>query len=302
MEAYSKIAEASGALLPLEELADLLDIDATEEEFEGIIASDESLSSKIFVESGHVVMRRPGSDLAHAQEMAREELRRRSRAIANLENASSFARPLSRDALFLAVAGTNSYLSASEGDDIDLYCITKTDGLWAFLLKSFLLSRIYALTRKAAPPFCFSFVMDERRAKEELGRPQDALFARDTLTAKVISEHEAYFPILERASWMKSYFPSLYERKMKEAESLKHADSRVKKGSRVLNSWLFLTLGTYVSLKAWAKNRRLAKQGRREAIFRTNKGPGHLEFVSRRYMEIGKMYQGMKRGRLHALS
>jgi len=302
VDAYCRIAAASGGLLSLEDLVDLLAIDAAVEEVEERIASDGWLASRVFVESGHVLMRHPGSDRAGAGEAMREERRRRRRAVANLERARAFTGPLSKDAIFVAVAGTNSYLSAAEDDDIDLYCITKTNGMWAFMLKSFILARIYSLARKPAAPFCFSFVMDERRARDELSRPQDALFARDTLTAKVISDAGAYYPILEGASWMRNYFPSLYERKMREAGSPKGTNLRAGKGSRIMNSWLFLTLGSYVSLKAWAQNRRLAKEGRSDDIFRTNIGPGHLEFVSRKYVELGKMYRGLRSGRRNALS
>ena len=296
VEAYCRIAAAAGGLLSLEDLVDLLAIEATAEEVERRVASDDWLASKVFVESGHVFVRQPGSAPSRAVEAILEEGRRRQRAVANLERARTFAGPLRRGAVFVAVAGTNSYLSAAEDDDIDLYCITKTNGMWAFMLKSFILARIYSFTRKPDTPFCFSFIMDENWARDELSRPQDALFARDSLTAKVISEADSYYPILERASWMKSYFPSLYDRKMKEAGSRKRADQHADKGSRILNLWLFLTLGSFVSLRAWARNRKLAKDGRPDDLFRTNIGPGHLEFVSRKYLELGRMYSGLRSG------
>src|SRR5713101_5662092 len=185
--AYSKIAEASGGLLTLKDLVELLAIDTTEEELEESISSDESLSSKVFIESGLVLLRHPGSDRGSAREAAEEEDRRRRRAVANVEAARAFARLLGKDTIFVAVAGTNSYLSAAVGDDIDFYCITKTDGMWAFMLKSLILSRVFSSLRRPNPPFDFSFVMDEKSANEELVRPKGALYARDTLNAKVIS-------------------------------------------------------------------------------------------------------------------
>jgi hypothetical protein len=62
-----------------------------------------------------------------------------------------------------------------------------------------------------------------------------------------------------------------------------------------MNSWLFLTLGSYVALRAWVLNRKLAKRGRTDAIFKTWIGPGRLEYASRRYLELGKMYQGLEK-------
>jgi len=293
--AYSKIAEASGGLLTLKDLLELLAIDATEEELEQGISSDESLSSKVFVESGLVLSRHPGSDRGSAREAAEEEDRRRRRAMANVEAARAFARLLSKDTVFVAVAGTNSYLSASVSDDIDFYCITKTDGMWAFMLKSLILSRVFSLLRRPTPPFDFSFVMDEERANDELSRPKGALYARDTLNARVISGSDAYRTILENASWMKSYFPSLYERRLAEVGLGQGRSLPGKKGSKIVNSWLFITLGSYVALRAWILNRKLAKQGKSDAIFKTWIGPGRLEYASRRYVELGKMYQGLEK-------
>ena len=292
---YSKIASRSGALLSLKDLVELLAIEATEEELEKSISSDESLAAKVFVESGRVLPRQPGFDQGTAREATEEEVRRRDRAIANVEAGRVFARLLGKDAVFVAVAGTNSYLSASVGDDIDFYCITKTDGMWAFMLKSLILSRISSLVRRDGPPFCFSFVLDEKRANEELGRPKNALYARDALTAKVISSSVAYRRILENASWMRSYFPNAYDRRLGEASLRKNPNPAAERGSSVINSLLFITLGSYVSLRAWILNRRLAKQGRADAIFKTTIGPGHLEYASRRYLELGKMYQALEK-------
>ena len=295
MLAYCKIAAASSALLSLRDLRDLLGVDATEEEIGRIITSDSSLSQEVSVMSGHVLLRGPGSDPAAAREATEEAERRRMRALANVEAARVFARLLNKDAIFVAVAGTNSYLSAAEGDDIDFYCITKTDGMWAFMLKSLLLSRACSVTRKGAPPFCFSFVMDERTARDELGRPKGALYARDTLTAKVISGGAAYHSVLKSASWMRSYFPAVYDRRLGEVDGGRGPQQSAGNRPKVLNMLLLLTLGSYVRLRAWAMNRRLARQGRSDAVFKTWIGPGRLEYASRRYVELGKMYQALEK-------
>lgn len=170
--AYVRIAAASGALLSLKDLVELLGVDATEKELEDIISTDRFLSSRVSIWSGLVLMSEGGASREGALVATENEGKRRRRAIANVEDATIFSRPLTRDAPMVAVAGTNSYLSAGEGDDIDFYCITKTDGMWAFMLKALLLSRVSSATKKSAPPFCFSFVLDERRARDELSRPR----------------------------------------------------------------------------------------------------------------------------------
>jgi hypothetical protein len=292
---YCKIAAASGAAVSVKDLVDLLALDVTEEGLEESIASDEALASKVLVESGLVVLMGPGSDRGAARDAIKEAERRRRRAIANIEAARVFARLFSKDAIFVAVAGTNSYLSAVEGDDIDYYCVTKTDGMWAFLLKTLILSRIRSLVRTTAAPLCFSYVMDEKLARNEPRRPKTAVHARDTLTAKVISGDAFYHELLENASWMGSFFPTIYERRLRETGSRQDHLPPPKRGSHVMNSWLFLTLGSYLGLKAWILNRKLAKQGRQGAVFKTWIEPGRLEYASRRYVELGKMYQGLEK-------
>ncbi len=294
MLAYIRIAAASGALLSLKDLVELLGIDTTEKELEDLVSTDRSLSSQVFIWSGLVLMKEPGASSEGAQAATKNEEKRRLRAIANVEAARTFAQPLIRDAAMVAVAGTNSYLSAAEDDDIDFYCITKADGMWAFMLKALVLSRVSSVTRKSAPPFCFSFVLDHRRARDELSMPKDALFARDTLTAKVISGTGAYHELLEWGPWMSNYFASLYDRRLRESGATSSPPPK-RRGSRVLNSLLFLTVGSYVSLRAWVLNRKYAKQGRSEDIFTTKIGPDRLEYVSRSYAELGKMYQPLQK-------
>jgi len=293
--AYCRIAAGSGALLSLKDLVDLLSIDATIEELEESITSDEWLAPKVLVESGQVVLKSPGPDQGAARRAVEEAGEKRRRAVANIEAARAFARLFSKDAVFVAVAGTNSYLFAAEGDDIDYYCITKTDGMWAFMLKALILSRISSMVRSDVPPFCFSYVMDERQSRDVASRPKTAVHARDTLTVKVISGDATYHATLENEPWMRSYFPTFYDRRLRESESRNEQRSSVGKGSRMVNSLLFLTLGSYLSLKAWTLNRRLAKQGRSDAVFKTWIEPGRLEYASRRYVELGKTYQALEK-------
>jgi hypothetical protein len=292
---YCKIAASSGALLSIKDLADLLAVEVTEEELQEGISSDESLASKVYVESGLVALLAPGSDRATARKAIEEGEKRRRRALSNIEAARAFSRLFSKDTMFVAVAGTNSYLSALEGDDIDFYCITKTDGMWAFMLKALVLSRVISSARRSTPPFCFSYVMDKRRAIDEPRSLMTAVHARDTLMAKVITGQATYHAVLERSSWMRSFFPALYERRLREGGPQQGPLPSVGKGSRILNLWLYRTVGPYLALKAWMLNRRLAKQGEQDAVFEAWIEPGRLEYASRRYAELGNMYQALEK-------
>ncbi len=92
---------------------------------------------------------------------------------------------------------------------------------------------------------------------------------------------------------MRTYFPSLYDRRLKETDS--NPPMAVGKGSRTLNLLIFFTLGSYVSLKAWILNRKLVKWGRDDEVFVTKIGPDRLEYSSRGYAELGKMYQPLQK-------
>jgi hypothetical protein len=295
---YCRIAAVSGAPLAIDDLVGLLAIDATEEELEQSLASDEWLASKVYVEEGLMALVAPGSDREAARKAIEEAERRRRRALSNIEAAKAFSGLFRRDTIFTAVAGTNSYLSAADSDDIDYYCITETDGMWLFMLKALILSRIRTLSNRSAPPFCFSYVMDKRQAIEDPSSPKTAVRARDTLTAKLISGEATYHAVLEGSPWMRAFFPAIYERRLKETGTRDETYPSSETGSRILylaNLWLFHTIGPYLALKAWVLNRRLAKRGKQDSVFQTWIEPGRLEYASRRYAELGKMYQALEK-------
>src|SRR5271170_5865776 len=102
---YCKIAAVSGAPLAIDDLVGLLAIDATEEELERSIASDEWLSSKVYVEAGLMALVAPGSDREAARKAIQEAERRRRRALSNIEAAKAFSGLFRRDTIFTAVAG-----------------------------------------------------------------------------------------------------------------------------------------------------------------------------------------------------
>ena len=292
--AYCGFAAASGAALYLNDLLELMSVDATAEELGKAISADEYLGPRLTVESGLVLLRQAGSNEAAFATKVEEAEKKRKQALANIEEAKKFARFFTKDSLFVAVAGTTSYLSATVNDDIDFYIVTKTNGMWSFMLRALILSRLAAQSHPSIRPFCFSFVMDERKWKEEFSKDRGPLSARDTLTSKVISGLDSYHEVLERAGWMESHFPKFYQRRLMETRGT-GGGGRGKSGSRVVNELLFLTLGTYVSLKAWALNRRLASQGRSDAVFVTRIAPDRLEYASRRYLNLGKMYQALEK-------
>ena len=117
------------------------------------------------------------------------------------------------------------------------------------------------------------------------------------LPAKVISGSAALHALLEEASWMETYFPVFYGMRLRETElkgrggSTEVADGR--RGSTVVNSFLFHTLGSFLRMKAWALNRRLTKAAWHSSIFETMVGKGHYMYESKKYRRLRRMYRDM---------
>lgn len=294
IEVFCKIASENGAAISLRELIGLAGIVGDEGELADAFLADSMLRSKFLLESGYVLERSAVSETS-AHPMVEEEEKRRARAHANLSRASAFGMSLLRGTVLVSVSGANSYLSARENEDIDFFCVTKTNGMWAFMLKALVLARVYMLANKDSPELCFSCVMDERWANQAFRMRQPPIFARDALTAKVIGGRTAYHALLEEAPWMGGYFPVFYDMRLRETEE---HDSRLprdgaagRNGSSVLNSFLYFTLGSFIRMKSWALNRKFTKAAWHSAIFATKIGKGHHIYESNRYRRLRGMYR-----------
>ncbi|MDA4131857.1 MAG: hypothetical protein OK454_01850, partial [Thaumarchaeota archaeon] len=140
-----------------------------------------------------------------------------------------------------------------------------------------------------SPPFCFSYVIDEERARTEFGEAKDGLFARDALSAHVLAGRDFYRSLLIAGSWMQGYFPRMYARRVVNRD----ADGRPatpRAGSALLNSFLFYSVGTYVRMKAALLNRQYRRRGETSAVFQSRIGKDHCVYESNRYRRLRRMY------------
>jgi len=294
IETFCQIARENGAAITLRELIGLAAIDASERELEGAFLSDSKLHSRFLLESGYV-FERPLMAEEAAQKIVEEENERRERASANIRGATRFGRSIMGGTVLVSVSGSNSYLSASENEDVDFFCITEANGMWKFMLKALVLARMHRLANRDVPELCFSCVMDEKWATQAFRTRQPPIFARDALTAKVISGTAAYDSLLKEASWMESYFPVFYKMRLREAKLEEpHGPgpvSAVKGGSVVVNSLLYLIVGSFLRIKSWALNRRLTKEARHSSVFETKIGRGHYIYESNRYRNLSVIYE-----------
>jgi hypothetical protein len=294
IEALCQIARENGAAISLRELIGLAAIDASEHELEGAFLSDSNMRSRFLLESGFVLERSLVAEKG-ALQIVEEERRRRARASANLMKAWRFGKMLTKGAVFVSVSGANSYLVARDNEDIDYFCVTRTNGMWRFILKTLILARIHRLANKDVPELCFSCIMDEKWAIQAFMARQPPIFARDALAAKVIGGNGAYHGLLSQASWMEDYFPAHYRTRLRETGLDEHERSRsdgTERGSSaILNSFLFHILGSFLRTKSWALNRKLTKAERYSSIFNAKIGTGHFIYESNKYRNLRAIYE-----------
>jgi hypothetical protein len=317
IEVFCQIARENGAAISLRELIGLAGLEASEPELAEAILADSSLGSRLLLESGYVFERQGGAGSAPPpatttggsvlanQQRQDDRKRRRARAEANLKRASAFGRFLVPGSVVVSVSGANSYLSAREDEDIDFFCVTKTDGLWAFMLKALILARVNRLMNRGEPPFCLSCIMDEDWAAKAFTTRQPLIFARDALTVKLIGGIDAYQKLIDSASWMEGYFPVLYRTRLRETdpgarpEPAPSSEGRPRQGSAaavVANAFLCCVLGSFLRMKSWALNRKLTRAAWFSAIFDMKFGRGHYIFESKRYERLRAMYGELEEG------
>ena len=297
VELLLAIARAKGSLLSAKDIDDLTDLLPEGADLGSIWNRFPSLDSRYKVKGGLVVERRASN--YQASSGALEDQRwRRARAERYIEYAREFSFLSGKRWIrVLSVAGSTSYRATSENDDIDIFCVTERDSLWIYLTRALLLARVFKLVRPAAPRFCFSCVLDEEYAGRLFASPNDALFARDALTAQVLRGSLFYDGLLRRGQWLSEYFPKLHGRR-KAQHSGAFEDTSVTRPSvarKALNHFLFLTVGYYVRLKSILLNRKLRRTGRLDSLFRVISSPNHCIFESQNYQELRRIYSKFKR-------
>lgn len=269
--------------LSIERLASLIPF-FSEPELLSLLSSSDALKSRYAIHHGQIIRRFPEDNIS------------KKRAIINLKIAESFLRYCySVNAKVLAVSGSNSYLSASADDDIDIFCITERNTLWPFIARALIFARLYRLIKRSYPQITVSCAMDSEYAINQFIKPKDLLFARDALSTKVMKGHGYYRRLLERSAWIKKMYPVEYKNKVEELGHYPIADiGRMSLLSYILNRLFYILVGGYIRLKSYILNRRLAKEKRYTSIFRLKIGYDHLIYESSFYVVLRRLYSLIK--------
>jgi hypothetical protein len=226
-----------------------------------------------------------------------DPVQRRMRAAEFLSRASdAFPRPMSESDPWLrcvAVTGSVAYGSAHPGDDLDFLVVTRHGAVWFFLGAVFLLRRLRPRAREARGPqrTCFNYVVDDAQILRDYRIPRGLLFAREALTAKVLSGDAFYRGLLGSSAWLQHEAPRLLSRWKEGGEFPSPPTSeRAPWLVRLLNVPLFFVLGAYLQLAGLVRNRKLRRSGAPDLCFRTTTMPGRLTYSSRRFRRLSAAY------------
>jgi hypothetical protein len=296
VELLLAIARAKGSLLSAKDIDELTGLFPAGADLGSIWNQIPSLDSRFEVKGGLLVERKVSNNQASSGAIEDQKWRR-ARAERYIEYAREFSLFSGKTWIrVLSVAGSTSYKATSENDDIDFFCVTEEDSLWIYLTKALLLARIFRLVRPGSPRFCLSCVLDENYARRLFASPNDALFARDALTAQVLRGSLFYDGLLLRGQWLSDYFPKLYGlRKAQHVGTFEDTNvTRPIVARKALNHFLFLTVGYYVRLKSILLNRKLRRAGRLDSLFRVISSPDHCIFESKSYLALRRIYGEFK--------
>jgi hypothetical protein len=296
VEILLAIARVKGSLLSTKDIDELTDLLSTGADITSIWDRTPVLDSRYELQGGLVIEKHVKSSQTRAERL--DDMNQRT---ARAEKYIKYAREFSflsgrRWIRVFSVAGSTSYKSTSESDDVDIFCVTERDSLWIYLTKALILARVFKLVRPRSPRFCFSCMLDEDYARRLFASPNDALFARDALTTQVLQGSLFYDGLLQRGQWLSDYFPKLHAlRKVLPVQPFEetHATRR-NSGLKALNHFLFLTVGTYVRLKSILLNRELRKTGRLNSLFGLISSPDHCIFESQSYRALRRIYSEFK--------
>lgn len=295
-------AKANGSLITVREMLPLLPEETTEVEVAEAVSSRTALGTRVEIRSGFVTDKGEGNG---ATDLVSVEVRNRQVALKNLSFARRFSRLLRAESHpLVAVSGSTSYLSSSKSTDIDFFCVAKTGTLWIQLTSFLILARAYRLLRRGTREVCFSCIMDEKYADRVFAETRDPLFARDALQAAVLNGDDYYRGLLGRAVWISTYYPTLYRQKA--GSGSQYAGNPTSPPTRkvVVNRLLFILVGSYLRMKSFLNNKRMAKRNERHRGFRLRAGHDHMFFESTRYQSLRERYLAEKvkgRGRSNQL-
>jgi hypothetical protein len=303
MKLFCDVARENGATISLKDLIAVTSIDCSEEELSKSWESYAILSSRYKVASGLVLEKIEESKVDLDVNIIVSELTSRfDRANSNIEYAIRFGAMLERAGSpfeVCSISGSTSYLSVSETDDLDFFCIAKSGTMWVSFVRALIFARVFRFSTRKAPWICLSYVSDEQFVRLELSRNQNGLFARDAISTMVVRGEEHFLNLLKENSWMALYFPKLYSLRIREeagpALIPRQKIETAPPLERIINLFLYYTAGSYIRVKSNLLNRKFSRDRKFSSQFNLRIGTDHCIYESADYMRLRKLYASLSK-------
>jgi len=292
---FCEVARENGAAISLKDLSVLASVDCSEEDLANSWKDYELLSSRYEIASGLVLEKTRSKDPVKTRDSMDARL---ARANSNIIFANQLEKLFERAGApfeVLSISGSTSYLSVSETDDLDFFCMTKTGGMWGEFVRALLLARAFRLSKNVAPWICLSYVADETFVRKEFFENQNGLFARDALSTLVIRGENRFLKLLRENGWMAGYFPKLYSLRVSKREGAFEQTMSPGSLARIMNLFLYYTAGTYIKLKSSLLNRKYLRERRFSSLFQLRIGPDHCIYESADYLRLKQLYGKLER-------
>jgi hypothetical protein len=274
-------------MISIRELLSLLSEPASEGELAEAIEAIPYLKSRFELRAGFLTER---TKKQAPDSVILGDIKGRATARANMRFAVDFVRLLRSPFKMVAVSGSTSYRSASKSKDLDFFSIAHSGRVWVALTQGLLLARVYSVFHRDSPQICLSCNMDENYARSVFGREQGPLFARDALAARVLKGTKTYLSLLNHANWISSIYPTAYMASATRADDHSELERAPTIFGRMLNRFLYLTVGTYIKAKSKMLSRRLERSGLDSNAFVVRSSERHLLYESKRYTDLRKQY------------
>lgn len=301
MKLICDVARENGSSISLKDLISFSSVDCSEEQLADLWEDFSLLSSRYRVASGLVLEKVSDVELDREIEKTKKETSARfDRANSNIASALEFGDLIRRANLpfkVLSISGSTSYLSVSETDDLDFFCIAKSGAMWFSFARALLLARAFQLSRKFSSSLCLSYVSDEDFVRQEISNNKNGLFARDAISTRVILGEDYFVDLLRSNSWMSSFFPKLYNLRVGENLNVNQNSQEETRANSpfqtILNLFLYYTAGTYIKVKSSLLNRKFARDKKLSSRFQLRIGKDHCIYESAEYVRLRKMYSAL---------
>ena len=251
------------------------------------VSQDESLRQELGLEHGEVFPQA-------APLLGRQRPEQRKLSAERMLQARSFAARLDRacpGVELLAISGSTAFWGAKPDDDLDFFLVARANRMWVTLLAAMGAAKLERLRDPRTPTFCFNRVTESEPCLSSFARPGDTLFAREALSLKVIQGRGFFHRLLGSAAWMDRHFPTLDRRSLMESEEAPEpVPGGGSAGWSLANFASLFVLAPYLWLTALVRNRRLQRQGRTDALFRTEVHLQFFSYESRKFEELRRDY------------